>query len=107
MSEEIDTKYASEVERFIDLFQVFGRSLAGLLLLEIGWTLVLVLAARLATDQANTPRMQVGSVGITLSSLWVVGALAVLFGWAVAPMPVIHRRRLRLTTVLTTVFDHS
>jgi hypothetical protein len=49
-----DAKYASEAFEFLRLFQRIGRSLTGLVFLELGWTLLTVLATRLA-GTSGTP----------------------------------------------------
>lgn len=94
MAGEQDARYASEVQQFLALFQAVGTSVAGLLILEIGWTLVLILASSLNGDQGHGPTVTVpwltGLVppraalyDVPSSTVWVVGSLLVVAGWVV------------------------
>lgn len=52
MSEKSEAKYAAEAFELFRLFDRIGRSFYGLLLLEIGWLLILILAAKLTGEKA-------------------------------------------------------
>ncbi len=71
-------KLDSGIASWIGLLQRFGRSATGLLILEIGWTSLLVLAAKLA-DPTGEPR----AVGVAFINIWIVGAVIILLIWAI------------------------
>jgi hypothetical protein len=72
MSEESESKQASQALKFLKLFQQVGRSFIGLFLLEIGWTLLLVLATKLTDEEHGPPAIG----GLPLANLWIYGAFS-------------------------------
>ena len=91
MAESPEIKSGSEALKWVLLFQRVGRSFAGLLLLEIGWVLLLALAAKL-TQEGETPvlgipgflrlkRPLLDIANVPETTVWVVGALLIVFGW--------------------------
>lgn len=68
----------SSIANWLALLQRFGRSATGLLILQIGWTSLLVLAAKLV-DPAGEPH----AAGIPFINIWVVGAFVILLIWAI------------------------
>jgi len=83
MSEDSERKYSSQTVEVLTLFQRFGRSSLGLLLLELGWVLILVLVSKI-TGEAAGVRGEVPRVpevaGIRLTTIWLSGALLGLIG---------------------------
>jgi hypothetical protein len=79
MAEESESKSTSQILEILKLFQRFGRSFTGLLLLELAWTLILTLAAKLAGEKAEAPK--IGHVPFTV--IWLIGSAVVFVGWGV------------------------
>jgi hypothetical protein len=78
MPEELEGQYASQTVAYLTLFQRVGRSFLGLLLLELGWALVMVLVGKISGDEKTAPR--IGSIPLTI--IWAYGAILVFIGWA-------------------------
>ncbi|HEY7303494.1 MAG TPA: hypothetical protein VH601_05245 [Bryobacteraceae bacterium] len=91
MAEEPELPSGSHALEYLRLFRQEGRSLAGLVLLEIGWVLLLVLASKLtgaagespAAGHENAGRPAIWSVPINFLEIWAIGGLAILFLWLV------------------------
>jgi hypothetical protein len=79
MAEESESKSISQVLDILKLFQRFGRSFTGLLLLELGWTLILTLAAKLAGEKAEAPKIQ----HVPFTVIWLIGSAVVFVGWGI------------------------
>ena len=79
MSEDSESKQSSQAIEFLKLFQQLGRSFLGLLLLEIGWTLFLVLATKLTGEEQGPPTL--GTLPFT--QIWVYGAVLIAVFWGV------------------------
>jgi hypothetical protein len=75
---EQDSRPFSQVTGFVQLFQLFGRSSAGLLLLEAGWTVILVLVTKL-TGEEEPPEI----AGVPLTAWWVAGCIVIAFVWVI------------------------
>ena len=107
MSEEdSESKPSSQAIEFLKLFQQFGRSFLGLLLLEIGWTLVL--ATKLAGEEHGPPML--GPVPFT--RIWVYGALLIAVFWGfysrlisylLAPLLIVFKIIFDILFVLVTI----
>ena len=93
MAEETKAKYASEAFEFLRLFQRVGHTVTGLLFLEIGWILLLILAGKLA-GEAPAPAFPVlwltghkfpflGVVDKPLSRICLAGGLVILVVWII------------------------
>lgn len=65
MAEESELLSGSHAREYLKLFRQEGRSLAGLVLLEIGWVLLLVLASKLtgAPRRGHSGTRQSGASG--------------------------------------------
>lgn len=88
MSEEPDLMSSLPAREYLRLFRQEGRSLAGLVLLEIGWVLLLLLASKLAAGAGGTAaehgapgRAVLWSVPLNFLEVWAIGSLAILFLW--------------------------
>jgi hypothetical protein len=55
MPEEPESKQSSQALELFKLFQQVGHSFLGLVILEIGWTFVLVLASKLTGEEHGPP----------------------------------------------------
>lgn len=92
MSEKSEAKYAAEAFELFRLFDRIGRSFYGLLLLEIGWLLILILAAKLTGEKAGPPMLAVPMptvIGppylrfedVRITAVSVVGGILIFAGW--------------------------
>jgi hypothetical protein len=78
MAEDSDEKVELKVSELVHLFQRFGRSVLGLLLLEIGWTVLLVMASKLVPEGGSG-----GDKEISLLVAWEIGAVVIAVGWSI------------------------
>jgi hypothetical protein len=79
MPEESKSEPSSQAVEYLKLFQQVGRSFVGLFLLEIGWTLVLVLATKLVGEEHGPP-----SIGkLPFTQIWLYGAVIVAISWGI------------------------
>jgi hypothetical protein len=74
--DESTSKLLAQATDLFTLFQQVGRSGAGLILLEIGWTLILVLATKL-TGEEGSPAI----AEVALTTWWLIGGAIILFLW--------------------------
>lgn len=88
MAEESETQSGFNAREYLRLFRQEGRSLAGLVLLEIGWVLLLVLASKLtgaagegAAEHGKVAQPSVWSVPLNFLEIWAIGGLSILFLW--------------------------
>src|SRR5262249_23683182 len=73
MSDSEKSKRVGEVSGFIELFRSLQKSLFGLLLLEIGWVLLLVLVTQLSTSpKSENARSQITLPTIRFDRSWSV-----------------------------------
>jgi hypothetical protein len=79
MAEDSAPKYSSQAIEAINLFERRGRSFFGLLLLEIAWTLLFLLASKLSADSKGVPTL--GFTGLPLVNVWTAGAVLLLIIW--------------------------
>jgi hypothetical protein len=79
VSDENATKLDSKMVELLKLLQRFGQSVTGLLILEIGWTSLLVLASKLVRESDGIQRIG----NIPLDIVWLYGAIFILIGWIV------------------------
>src|SRR5262249_286341 len=77
MAEESESPKSSQAVELLKLFQQVGRSFAGLFLLQIGWIMILVLAAKLTGEEHGPPAL--GKLHFT--TLWIYGGLVILVFW--------------------------
>ena len=73
MPEELNDKLELKVTELLILFERFGRSALGLFLLEIGWTFLLLMASKLASE---------GGREVSLLGTWKAGAIVIAVFWA-------------------------
>ena len=119
MSNKSETKYAAEAFELFRLFERFGRTFYELLLLEIGWLLTLVLAAKLTGKETSPPTLAlplligfeppyISIKEVPLTSVSVVGGMIIFVGWAiysrlhhylVAPVSQIFRLMLKILSI--------
>jgi hypothetical protein len=77
MAEESGPRPISQTLELMSLFQRFGKTFLGLLLIEIGWTAVLVLATKLTDSEHGAP-----SIGqVSFIRLWIYGAVILAVFW--------------------------
>jgi hypothetical protein len=78
MAEESDEKVELKISELLHLFQRFGRSVLGLLLLEIGWTVLLVMASKLVPEGGSGRDEE-----FSLLVGWEIGAVLIAAGWSI------------------------
>ena len=90
MAEESDVMSGSHAREYLRLFRQEGRSLAGLVLLEIGWVLLLVLASKLTSGASegtaghgNAAPPTLWSVRLNFLEIWAIGGLTISLLWLV------------------------
>jgi hypothetical protein len=90
LAEESDLMSSSHARDYLRLFRQEGRSLAGLVLLEIGWVLLLVLASKLTgangegtAEHGGAARPAIWSLPLNFLEIWAIGGLSILFLWLV------------------------
>jgi hypothetical protein len=113
-SEATGAKWAAEAFAFVRFFQRVANQLWGLILLELGWALVLVLASKL-TPQDSPPVLRLpwltadrhlAMQDVPLTSVFPVGSLVVCGVWLVSSGSYVYislstRRALRRLAVVT------
>jgi hypothetical protein len=100
MPEEPESKQSSQALELFKLFQQVGHSFLGLVILEIGWTFVLVLASKLTGEEHGPPAIG----GLLLTHLWIYGGLVILLFWAAYSRLIAYVMRPFLL-ILKIVFD--
>jgi hypothetical protein len=77
------TKWASETYAFLSLFRKLRKQLTGLLLLELGWGLLVRLAAPLAKDESpsGTAAAQAAVDMPIALEVFVIGAAMIAVYW--------------------------
>jgi hypothetical protein len=79
MAEKSDSKDDLKIVEFVKLLQRFGQSVIGLIILQIGWTTLLVLASKLGESSTGPPSV----AGVSFGAIWVYGAVAIALGWSI------------------------
>jgi hypothetical protein len=77
VAEDASSKQASQTVEYLKLFQQIGRTFLGLLLIEIGWTVFLVLATKLTGSESGAPT--IGTFSFV--AVWVYGAVILAVFW--------------------------
>lgn len=84
MAEKKGGQWASEVYDFLQLFKRVNKSFSGLVLIELGWLLFLLLLSRLVPigDPPIIPSLYLPILGETLiKDLYLPGAILLIFIW--------------------------
>ncbi len=91
MGEKVEAKYAAEAYELFRLFERFGRSFYGLLLAQIGWLFLLLLASKIVGDKNGPPALAfpvltfdspyVAFQDVRLAVVAVMGSIIIGIGW--------------------------
>jgi len=90
--DEVKSKWAVEAHEFLKLFARYALTPVGLLLALVGWTLLLVLVAKLS-KQGETPTMTLplrplsdvsNDIQLPLTSVFSIGSIVILVFWIMA-----------------------
>src|SRR5436305_5701330 len=85
MGEKSEAKWAAEAFDFLRLYSGVGRSMAGLLLLEIGWAAYLVLVGHFVGGDAGAKvvSLQRPKIDLQLTAIYAYGSIGISLLWAI------------------------